>query len=335
MEIELTISDIGKRIDVAIADLVPEFSRTKVKKLVSLGKVACGNKLIFDASKKVTVPCVIEIEDCEPEKKYEIIPEKINLDIVFEDEFIIVINKPAGMVCHPAPGHKSGTLVNAIAHHCKNQLSDIGGTMRPGIVHRLDKDTSGLMIVAKTNEAHLAFADLFANKKGDSIRRKYVGFVFGTPTPRTGKIETYITRHPKNRQMFVAHASSGKYAVTLYEVEKSVYFTSTKSISKVNCELLTGRTHQIRVHMKHIGHSLIGDQMYGKSRIEQIYPDVVRNFSRQALHSHILEFRHPFSNKWLHFEANLPEDLQILEDLFISNSPCQLKTRRCSNVDKI
>ena len=181
--------------------------------------------------------------------------------------------------------------------------------MRPGIVHRLDKDTSGLMLIAKTNEAHMAFANLFANEKGNLIRRKYVCFVFGVPYPRSGKIETFITRHPHNRQMFVSHNSRGKKAITLYEVEKSMYFSSTKAISKIHCELLTGRTHQIRVHMKHIGHNIIGDIIYGKSKIEPIYPLVIRNFPRQALHSYQLEFQHPFTHNWLCFTSTLPRDM--------------------------
>ena len=309
MIIEITDSEIGKRIDVAISEVLTEFSRTKVQKLIKSKKIACNGELILDASKKITASCCVEVEDCEPEYEYEIIPEQIDLDIVFEDEFIIVINKPAGMVCHPAPGHKSGTLVNAIAYHFKNQLSSIGGTMRPGIVHRLDKDTSGLMLIAKTNEAHMAFANLFANEKGNLIKRKYVCFVFGVPFPKCGKIETFITRHPHNRQMFIAHNSNGKKAVTLYEVEKSVYFSSTKAISKVYCELLTGRTHQIRVHMKHIGNNIIGDHVYGKSKIEPIYPLNIRNFSRQALHALKREFQHPFTHKWLYFTSDLPQDM--------------------------
>ena len=315
MKIEVKDSEIGKRVDIVISELTPEFSRAKVQRLIKAKKVLCNSEVISDASKKIIAPCLIEIEDDELEPGYELIPEKIDLNIVYEDDFIIVINKSAGMVCHPAPGHKSGTLVNAIAYHYRNRLSNIGGAMRPGIVHRLDKDTSGIMLVAKTNEAHMAFANLFANEKGNLIQRKYVCFVFGLPSPRKGSIETFITRHPKNRQMFIAHNSIGKKAITFYEVENAVYFTSTKAISRIKCELLTGRTHQIRVHMKHIGCNIIGDQTYGKSKIEHTYPEIARNFSRQALHSNVLEFKHPFTHEWLHFEASLPEDMQKLEQL--------------------
>ncbi len=318
MKIEIKDSEIGKRIDVAISELLPELSRTKVQKLIKSHKIICNDELVIDASKKIIATSSIEIEDCSLEYDYDVIPEKIDLNIVYEDDFIIVINKPAGMVCHPAPGHKSGTLVNAIAYLYRDQLSDIGGVMRPGIVHRLDKDTSGLMLIAKTNEAHVSFANLFANEKGNLIKRKYVCFVFGIPSPKSSTIETFITRHPKNRQMFIAHDGIGKKAITLYEVEQSRYCASTKAISKVNCELLTGRTHQIRVHMKYIGSNIIGDQMYGKQKIEHTYPEIMRNFPRQALHSHILEFLHPFTHEWLHFEADLPEDMQKLAQLMDS-----------------
>ena len=324
MKIEIKDSGIGKRVDAAISELLPELSRTKVQKLIKAQKVTCNDALVVDASKKIVVPCIVEIADYELDYDYKIIPEKIDLNIVYEDEFIIVINKSAGMVCHPAPGHKSGTLVNAIAYYYRNQLSDIGGAMRPGIVHRLDKDTSGLMLIAKTNEAHMSFANLFANEKGNLIQRKYVCFVFGIPSPRNGTVETFITRHPRNRQMFIAHNSIGKKAITLYEVEKSIYCTSKNAISKVNCELLTGRTHQIRVHMKYIGCNIIGDKMYGRLKVAPTYPEIVRNFSRQALHSNVLEFQHPFTQKWLHFEANLPEDMQKLEQLINCLDPILL-----------
>ena len=317
MKLEITDNEIGKRIDVAISDLISNFSRSKVQKMIKDGNVSLNGVVISDPSKKITETCLVEIEETEPEYDYEVIPEQIDLDIVYEDEFIVVVNKKAGMVCHPAPGHKAGTLVNAIAYHFKDSLSDVGGLTRPGIVHRLDKDTSGLMLIAKTNEAHMAFADLFANEKGNLIKRKYTCFVFGIPSPKVGRIDTFITRHPKNRQMYTTHETNGKHAVTLYEVEKSKYFTSTKAISKINCELLTGRTHQIRVHMKHIGHNIIGDEVYGKSKIEATYPEIAKHFPRQALHSKVLEFQHPFTKQWMIFEAELPKDMKQLDNLIV------------------
>ena len=175
MKLEITDNEIGRRIDVAISDLISNFSRSKIQKRIKDGNVSLNGTVINDPSKKVTETCLVEIEETEPEYDYEVIPEKIDLDIVYEDEFIVVVNKKAGMVCHPAPGHKSGTLVNAIAYHFKDSLSDVGGLARPGIVHRLDKDTSGLMLIAKTNEAHMAFSDLFANEKGNLIKRELYG----------------------------------------------------------------------------------------------------------------------------------------------------------------
>ena len=316
MEIKISNDFIGKRIDIAISELISEFSRSKIQKLIKDQKIKI-NDVSVSSSQKILAECFVNIEETQENLNYEIIPENIDLDILFEDEFIVVLNKPAGMVCHPAPGHKSGTLVNAIMYHFNNSLSCVGGVSRPGIVHRLDKDTSGVMLIAKTNESHVAFANLFANEKGKSIKRRYTCFAFGVPFEKSSKIETFITRHPKNRQIYTTSDTSGKRAITLYEIEKSVYFTSTKAISKINCELLTGRTHQIRVHLKHIGHHIIGDQVYGKSKIEPTYPDIVRCFPRQALHSNELEFVHPFTKQRLVFAAKLPNDLELLNNIII------------------
>ncbi len=318
MKLEITPEKLGKRIDIVISDLISDSSRSRIQKLIKDGKVLLSGESITDPSKKISEIGIIEIDECETENNYEITPEAIDLKVVFEDEYIVIIDKAAGMVCHPAPGHRSGTLVNAITHHFKNSLSDIGGKTRAGIIHRLDKDTSGLILIAKTNAAHAAFANLFANEKGNLIKRKYTCFVFGIPSPKSGKIETFITRHPKNRQMFAVHESRGKLAITLYETKKSKYFTSTKAISKIDCELLTGRTHQIRVHMKHIGHNIIGDPVYGKNKVEAIYPQIIREFPRQALHSRILEFQHPFSKQWMIFESDLPEDMKKLDEILES-----------------
>lgn len=316
MELEITQDKIGERIDVAISSLLPNFSRTMTQKLIKENKIYLDGVLVLDPSKKIITPGLVTIDDTPLTPDYEIIPEKIDLDIIFEDEFLIVLNKKAGLVCHPAPGHRSGTLVNAVAYHFKNSLSDLAGTTRLGIVHRLDKDTSGLMLLAKTNESHMALANLFANEKGRLISRRYTCFVYGIPNSKSGRIETLIARHPKNRQTYTVHETHGKLSVTLYNVEKSIYFTSTKGISKVSCELLTGRTHQIRVHMKYLGNCIIGDQVYGKHKIEPVYPDVVKSFSRQALHSSHLEFQHPFTHEWLSFDAELPDDMTNLDRLF-------------------
>lgn len=314
--IEISAEFIGKRIDSAISELIDDISRTTLQKLIKNEKVLINGRILNTPSQKITQQCSIDIIDSEITPDYDIIPENIDLDILYEDEYIIVINKPAGLVCHPAPGHKTGTLVNAIVYHFKNNLSNINGILRTGIVHRLDKDTSGVMLIAKTNEAHMAFAELFANEKGKSIKRKYICYVFGSPKEKQGKIETFINRHPKNRQIYTVSENSGKIAITLYNTKQVKYITSTKCISKVGCELLTGRTHQIRVHMKYMGNPIIGDQTYGKSKIESFYPDIIRNFSRQALHSKELFFIHPFFKKEMNFIAEESEDLKNLNILF-------------------
>lgn len=306
---------IGKRLDIVLTNIIPvvtgrNISRTTIQNCIKSGNVSIDNIIVLNPSTKLNKISTVQINIIENNNNYEISGEYIPLNIVYEDDYILVIDKPAGLVCHPAPGHKSGTLVNALVN--KFKLSDVNGNIRPGIIHRLDKDTSGLMIVAKTNESHMAFSNLFANFKGSLIKRKYIAVVFGTPQNKQGKIETYITRHPKNRQMFTTSNTNGKLAITLYNVQKNFYFSSTKSISVVECELLTGRTHQIRVHMKYIGCPLVGDKMYCKSKIETVYPDYIKNFPRQALHSSILSFVHPFTNEQLTFTSPLPEDINTI-----------------------
>ncbi len=367
--IKVTTSNehIGKRLDVVLTDILhvvtgKNISRTTIQNSIRSGNVLLDNVIVLNPNTKLKKISNIQINIVENTKTYEIIGEDIQLDIVYEDNYILVINKPVGLVCHPAPGHKSGTLVNALVN--KFKLSNINGNTRPGIIHRLDKDTSGLMIVAKTNEAHMAFSNLFANHKGTLIKRKYIAVVFGVPptnntripqtiitpnkfcmsqsvTPnrefgmqqnitqklnmpqsvshhkmnnvisqnKQVEIRTYITRHPKNRQMFTTSDTNGKLAITLYNVQKSFHFSSTKAISVVECELLTGRTHQIRVHMKYIGCPLVGDKLYCKTKIETVYPDYIRQFPRQALHSSTLSFVHPFTKENLNFTSPLPGDI--------------------------
>ena len=315
--IEISAEFIGKRIDSAISEIVDDISRTTLQKLIKNGKVFIDGVALNNPSQKINKECIINITQPDALSEYEIIPENIDLDILYEDEYIIVINKPAGLVCHPAPGHKTGTLVNAIVYHFNN-LSDINGVLRPGIVHRLDKDTSGVMLIAKTNEAHMSFANLFAKEKGKSIKRKYTCYVFGTLKEKQGRIETFINRHPKNRQLYTISGSSGKLAITLYNIEKTKYITSTKCFSKVNCELLTGRTHQIRVHMKFMGTPIIGDQSYGKGKIDPCFPNIIKDFPRQALHSKELFFIHPFLKREMLFIAEEPEDMKKLNLLLNS-----------------
>ncbi|GHT88324.1 pseudouridine synthase [Alphaproteobacteria bacterium] len=321
MQIKIKENFIGERIDVVIPKILLDISRAKVQKYIKEGVVRCGAEEVRDCAWKVREACEIElnIEEYTDDNDYKIEAEELNLDVIFEDEHIIIIDKPCGIVCHPAPGHKTGTIVNALVHKFEN-FANVGDKSRPGIVHRLDKDTSGLMLIAKTDAAHRAFSDMFACEKGKTLKREYACFVFGCPKERCGKIETFLTRHQRLRQQYTVSETTGKKALTLYNTERSFYFSSTKAISKINCELLTGRTHQIRIHMKYLGTHVIGDQVYGKQKIEEIYPKFIRNLKRQALHSRRLSFIHPMTGENLSFESDLPEDLKII-DKIITNSP--------------
>ena len=309
-------NDLGERLDKVLARVFNKISRSELQRCIKSGLVTIDDLAVTDVAKKIqwTGQIVLNYDNSQLQA-YDLTPEIIPIDILYEDAYILVINKQAGLVCHPAPGHKSGTLVNALVGRW--QLSDLGE--RPGIVHRLDKDTSGVVLIAKNNIAHAKFADLFANHKGSEIRRFYTCFVFGVPNLKSGKIDTMITRHPKNRQIFTTSKNQGKKAVTIYKVLQTHYFTSTKSISKIECELLTGRTHQIRVHMQYMGCPLIGDPIYGKRHIDSVYPELVKNFNRQALHSSRIMFHHPFFNQKMEFTAPMPRDMSDLEALFSNN----------------
>ncbi len=299
----------GKRIDKFLSECFPEISRSQIQRLLGEGNVCCDEMVIADNSFKVkegdayqlTIP---EAVDADPE------PENIPLDIVFEDEDVIVVNKPAGMTVHPAPGSPNGTLVNALLYHCKD-LSGIGGVKRPGIVHRIDKDTSGLLVVAKNDDAHKFLCEQFAEH---SIERTYFAIVFGVPNPLKGKIEADIGRSPYDRKKMAIVHKNGKHAVTNYqtiEVFKNV-------ASLVKCNLETGRTHQIRVHMASIGCHLIGDQLYVKPKkitskdIMVEKREFFNHFPRQALHAQSLGFVHPRTKQKMFFESEFPEDFQNL-----------------------
>lgn len=315
--ISITQEFVGKRLDTAIIACISDMSRTNLQQLFKNNCVAVNGVLSSSYSKKILAPCEVIINlPKEVQCEYDIIPENIPLHIVFEDEHIVIINKQSGIVCHPSIGHKNGTIVNALKYHFQNNLSDGAEKTRPGIIHRLDKDTSGLMIIAKTNQAHHAFANMFSAEKGNLITRRYICFVYGVLQPKNIVIENFIARHPKNRQEYCVNETCGKKAKTICATLKSIYFTSTKSISMLECELLTGRTHQIRVHMKHIGHHVIGDPIYGKRSVENTYPDYVKNFERQALHSNKLSFIHPITQQFMEFSTDLPEDLCKILDLF-------------------
>ena len=313
-QVEVSSGDDGTRLDRLLATTLVELSRNRIKPLIKEGLVLLNGAPVLNPSHKaragdiyeITVPEAVESE---PE------PEDIPLDIIFEDEHLIVINKPAGMVVHPAAGNWSGTLVNALLHHCRDSLSGIGGVKRPGIVHRIDKDTSGLMVVAKSDAAHQGLATLFA---AHDIERRYKAIVWGRVYPPAGEIEGNIGRDPHNRKRMAIITKGGKSALTRYKLVEN--FSDIAAL--VSCELETGRTHQIRVHMGHIGHPLVGEPLYTRprrSRVSALPEDrqkTILSFNRQALHAETLGFVHPVTDKRLKFEVDFPSDLRELTKAF-------------------
>ncbi|MDR3437938.1 RluA family pseudouridine synthase [Telmatospirillum sp.] len=299
----------GLRLDKWLAETLPEISRSRLKVLIEEGHITLDGGVVTEASRKLKggESCLVSVPDAQPALPE---PEAIALQVVYEDDDLIVIDKPAGMVVHPAAGNQSATLVNALLHHCSLSLSGIGGVKRPGIVHRLDKDTSGLLVAAKTDAAHQALAKQFAVH---SITRAYRAICWGVPMPRKGEIEGNIGRSPTNRKKMAVVTHGGKPALTRYQVIKT--FGSTAAL--VECRLATGRTHQIRVHMTSIGHPLIGDPLYGRAagRVKGL-PDDLRaqlsDFPRQALHAFLLGFSHPTTGSQLLFESKTPQDFNML-----------------------
>lgn len=306
----------GLRLDKFLATALPAISRSRLKSLIESGQVTLcrngGTESAGDASAKVQSgdQFTVEVPPPEPATPQG---ESIALDIVYEDEHLIVIDKPAGLVVHPAAGNYNGTLVNALIAHCGDSLSGIGGVRRPGIVHRIDKDTSGLLVVAKSDGAHAGLSLQFA---AHSLERIYTAIAWGVPIPPVGRIESNIGRSSTNRQKMMVVKTGGKHAVTHYKVlkrlGKEAHFASV-----VECRLETGRTHQIRVHMAHIGHPLIGDQTYGRQgrRVRDVPDDAktaMAEFTRQALHASVIGFEHPITHEFLKFESQLPPDIKAL-----------------------
>jgi len=302
-----------------LAHRLPDLSRSRLKALILAGHVAVKAAPIRDPAYHVNKGDTIIIdvpEATDPAPK----AEEIALDIVYEDDDIIVIDKPAGLVVHPAAGHETGTLVNALIAHCGASLSGIGGVRRPGIVHRLDKDTSGLMVVAKNDLAHQSLSAQFADHgKTSDMERGYLAFAWGVPGRVRGTIDAPIDRHPHAREK-MAVRERGREAVTHYEVRQTFAGPDGKPVaSLLACRLETGRTHQIRVHLAHIGHPLLGDSVYGphfKTKANQLGPEsraALTALDRQALHAYLLVLEHPRSGELLHWESSLPEDLLLLE----------------------
>lgn len=310
----------GERADRFLAGAIGSVSRSRVKALIAEGQVRRDGARLTDPSEAVR-----------PGSRYAVSlpapvpatprPQAMDLAILFEDHDLIVLDKPAGLVVHPAPGNQDGTLVNALLAHAGEDLPGIGGEKRPGIVHRLDKDTSGLMVVAKTERAHRSLSEAFASR--EDIEREYLALAWGLPEPPRGEIEGAIGRHPTDRKRMAVVARGGKPALTRYAVERAWGGTAC---SLLRCRLATGRTHQIRVHLAHRGHPLLGDPVYLKRTpaTARLLPETLREamlaFPRQALHAASLGFRHPVSGKTLSFVAPPPFDLESLIGLLDRNT---------------
>ena len=294
----------GWRLDRALAVAVPTLSRERIKALISSGEVRDAEGVqVRDPSAKAKAGAY-EVRVPEPRAPHNE-PQDIALEIVYEDDHLIIVDKPAGMVVHPAAGNFDGTLVNALLHHCAGRLSSIGGVARPGIVHRIDKDTSGLLVVAKTDVSHEGLSAQFARH---SIDRRYQAIVHGRPNPASGSVDAPLARSSTNRQkMAIVEGERGKRAVTHYRMVEPL-----REAALVECRLETGRTHQVRVHMTSIGHPLIGDPVYGRPK--SVHRELLNqlDFKRQALHAASLGFVHPVSKENLSFKSAIPSDMQEL-----------------------
>lgn len=314
----------GKRIDQFLGHAIEDMSRARVQVLIKTGHVTKNGKPFLENKYKLRLDDVLTIAIPEPEDPTPE-AEDIPLTIVYEDDDIIIIDKPVGLVVHPGPGNWTGTLVNALIHHCGESLSGIGGIKRPGIVHRLDKDTSGLLVVAKNDMAHRHLSAQFADHgRTNDLERRYRAFVWGVPQRIKDTIDEPIGRKQHNRlQMTVLRNDYGREAITHYQLLEKFTGLDVRGlcdIAMVECRLETGRTHQIRVHMRHIGHPLIADALYGShfqtkiTRLEPDLADLITALNRQALHAAILQITHPVSEEVMRFESPFPADLQNLYD---------------------
>jgi len=309
----------GKRLDVVLASLLDGHSRSRCQDLIRTGALSIDGATICEPKYRVKQDqqlCFIEPApiDADPE------PQDIPLTVLFEDDAIIVIDKPAGMVVHPAASVEKDTLVNALLFHCGDSLKGIGGVKRPGIVHRLDKDTSGVMIAAKTDEAHRSLSAQFADHgKNGPLRRTYNAFVWGVPSPEIGTIDAMVGRSLHNRTKQAIVEKNGRHAVTHYKT-LAAFGGNKWTVSKIACQLETGRTHQIRVHLSHIGHALLGDPSYGigfesrERNLPMLVQKALKSLSRQALHAVDLTIAHPVSGEKMRFSSDLPSDMANLEN---------------------
>ena len=309
------------RVDVFINKKVSDISRTRVKNLILNNKLKLNNKLITDPSKKISSGDMVDLIIPEP-KKTSLRPYDYKLNIVYEDKDLIVLNKPAGIIMHPGAGNYDNTIVNALMNYDKKSLSNIGGELRPGIVHRIDKNTSGLVVVAKNNQTHENLSIQFSNH---TIIRVYQLLVWGKVRPSNGKIETLITRSSKNRQMMEVSNTKGKKAITNYKTLEVFENKNIPTLSLLEYKLETGRTHQIRVHMNYLGHSIVGEDKYKKKfkKIKNIDPLLEKNLislKRQFLHAKTIGFIHPKKNEEMTFNSILPDELEIILKMLRNSS---------------
>jgi len=312
-------SDKNLRLDKFLTNKLKVLTRSQIKKIIVSKGVRINKKIVLSASERIKDRNQIEILIKE-NKSNHIKPKKMDLDIVHEDKEIIIVNKPSGLTVHPGAGNKENTLVNGLIHMYRKNLSSLSGPFRPGIVHRIDKETSGLLVIAKNNFSHAKLSEQFSNH---SIKRKYVALVWGVIRPLKGKISTLLSRSKKNRQLMSVSTMSGKRAVTNYKTLKVFSHKDVPKISLVECVLETGRTHQIRVHLSFKGNPLLGDKKYGKKKlqfkkIDKNFYKILIDFNRQALHAKSLGFFHPIKNKLINFDSKLPQDLKKMLD-FLEN----------------
>lgn len=282
--------DAGKRVDAALAAAFPELTRSHVQQLAANGQVLCNGRIAAKSARLAEGDALcVSVPDAQP---VELTAQEIPLEIIYEDDVLLVVNKPRGMVVHPAAGNPDGTLVNALLHHCSGRLSGINGELRPGIVHRIDKDTSGLLVVAKENAAHIALSQQFAVH---SITRIYHTVVYGGFSAEDGVVEGQLGRHPVDRKRMAVVKTGGKYAYTQYHVEERF-----SGFTHLSVRLKTGRTHQIRVHLASIGHPVAGDAVYGPKK-------GIASLNGQCLHAKTLGFRHPVTGGYMEFDSPLPD----------------------------
>lgn len=319
INISIDNKDLGKRLDIILTEKYPRFSRTQFQKMILDRNIKFNKEIITNRSQKINKLGILSIK-LQPTKKIDAKPENIPLSVLFEDQDLLVVDKPSGLIVHPSAGNKTHTLVNALLYHCKDTLSGIGGFERPGIVHRLDKMTSGLILIAKNDVSHLNISQQFKSRK---VKKIYQAFAWNKFKKLNDQISTKIVRSTKNRLRMSIHDKKGKDAITHYNVLKEYCLNKNCCISLISLKLHTGRTHQIRVQMNYLGNSLVGDSLYKekKTKSKKEIPSPVNKLihklekeGRQALHASYLEFCHPITNNMMSFKSPLPNDLSKLKE---------------------